>query len=253
MRLPEGSLLNRPEIRKAAYFLLKKVNKAIREHKLIEEGDRIAVAVSGGKDSLALLHLLHWRRFFAPEHYEIIAINVQNDYGFGVPKEVLEGIFQREGIPYVFEHISLKEGAKPDEEPLNCFWCSWNRRKALFLTAYRLGYPKVAFAHHADDVAATFLLNLFFHGRPQGLKPKVSLFGGLITIIRPLFYVEEKEIISFAQKAGLMVEQNRCPRAAETKRARMNELMRALGKEIPSLKANLLKASERCKDEEVGP
>ncbi|MCS7286889.1 MAG: ATP-binding protein [Anaerolineae bacterium] len=250
MKWPRESLLNSPEIRKRAYFLLKKVNRAIRQHRLIEDGDRIAVAVSGGKDSLVLLHLLHWRRFFSPQRYEMVAINIQNDYGFGVPKEVLEGIFQREGIPYVFEYVNLKEGARPGEDPLNCFWCSWNRRKALFIAAHRLGYPKVAFAHHADDVAATFLLNLFFHSKPEGLKPKVSMFGGLITIIRPLFYLEEREIISFARQAGLMVEQNRCPRASETQRARMNELIRSLEKEIPHLKANLIKVSERCNYEE---
>ncbi len=253
MKLPEGSLLNKQDIRKRAYFLLKKVNKAVREYSLIKDGDRIAVAVSGGKDSLTLLHLLHWRRFFSPQRYEIVAINIQNDYGFGVPKEVLERIFQREGIPYVFEYVSLKEGTKPGEDPLNCFWCSWNRRKAIFLTAYRLGYPKVAFAHHADDAAATFLLNLFFRSQPEGLKPKVSMFGGVITIIRPLFYLEEKEIVGFARQAGLMVEQNRCPRASETWRARMNELICSLEKEIPSLKANLIRASKRCWNEKERP
>lgn len=253
MKVTEGSLLNSPEIRRRVYFLLKKVNRAIRDHNLIGEGDKIAVAVSGGKDSLVLLHLLHWRRFFSPQHYDLIAINIQNNYGFGVPKEVLERIFQREGIPYVFEHIDLKEGSKPGEDPLNCFWCSWNRRKALFLTAYRLGYTKIAFAHHADDVAATLLLNLFFHGKPEGLKPKVPMFDGLLTIIRPLYYLEEKEIMNFARQAGLMVEQNRCPRASETRRARMNELLRTLEREIPYLKANLIKVAERCGNEENRP
>lgn len=253
MKVPEGSLLNSPEIRRKAYFLLKKVNKAIRDHKLIEDGDKIAVAVSGGKDSLTLLHLLHWRRFFSPQRYELIAINIQNNYGFGVPKEVLERLFQREGIPYVFEYVDLEEGSKPGEDPLNCFWCSWNRRKALFLTAYRLGYTKIAFAHHADDVAATLLLNLFFHGKLEGLRPKVPMFDGLLTIIRPLYYLEEKEIMSFARQAGLVMEENRCPRASETRRARMNELIRTLEQEIPSLKANLIKVAERFGNEENKP
>jgi len=243
MQITRESIFNDPEVRKRAHFLLRKINKAIRDYSLIEDGDKIAVAVSGGKDSLTLLHLLHWRRNFVPQKYELIAVNVQTDYGYGASRETLEAIFQREGLPYVFEHVSLKEGSRVDKEPLNCFWCSWNRRKALFLTAHRLGCNKLAFAHHADDAAATLLLNLFYHGRVEGMKPKLEFFGGVITVIRPLIYVEESEILRFARAAKLMLAVDDCPLKKATKRARMKELVKALERELPQIKVNLLKVA----------
>ncbi len=241
--IPESSVFQSPEVRKRAHFLLRKVNKAIRDFSLIEDGDRIAVAVSGGKDSLTLLLLLHWRRRFVRQEYEITAVNVQTDYGFGASEESLRNFFEREGIPYAFEHIELRRGSIPGEDTLNCFWCSWNRRKALFEAAHRMGCNKLAFAHHLDDVAATVLLNLFYHGRAEGMKPKVAFFGGVVTVIRPLIYVEEYETARFARAADLAVEGVPCPLAGNTKRSRMKELLRSLEREIPQVKTNLLKVA----------
>lgn len=241
--LKPDSIFHNPEVQKRAHFLLRKINKAIRDYNLIEDGDKIAVAVSGGKDSLTLLHLLHWRRKFVPQKYELVALNVQTDYGYGVPPQVLEGVFQREGIPYAFEHVNLKESAKAVKDPLNCFWCSWNRRKTMFIAAHRLGCNKLAFAHHADDAAATLLLNLFYHGRMEGLKPRLEFFDGVITVIRPLIYLEEHEITRFARMAGLILETNRCPLAGATRRARMKELVKTLERELPQIKVNLLKVA----------
>lgn len=229
------------ELSSRARFLLRKVDKAVRDYKLIEDGDRIAVAVSGGKDSLVLLHLLVRRRALVPERYEVIALNVRTDYPCGAPREALEPIFRREGVSFSFEEVSLKEGSKGN--PLNCFWCSWNRRKALFLAAHRLGCNKIAFAHHADDAIVTFLLNLFNHGRAEGMSPRVEFFGGLITLIRPLIYLEEKEIAHFARIAGLVLELVPCPLAGSTKRDRLKEFVKALEREFPQLRANLLRAS----------
>ena len=229
------------ELSSRVRFLLRKVDKAVRDYKLIEDGDRIAVAVSGGKDSLVLLHLLVRRRALVPERYEVIALNVRTDYPCGAPRKVLEPIFRREGVPFSFEEISLKEGSKGN--PLNCFWCSWNRRKALFLAAHRLGCNKIAFAHHADDAIVTFLLNLFNHGRAEGMSPRVEFFGGLLTLIRPLIYLEEREIARFARVAGLVLELVPCPLAGSTQRDKLKDLVRTLEREFPQLKANLLRAS----------
>ncbi len=245
--MESGSIFENRVVRKQAFFLLKKVNKAIRDYGLIEDGDKIAVAVSGGKDSLTLLYLLSWRRRFVPEKYELVAINIRTEYQCtsGASKEELEALFRREGLPYVFEHISLREAYKYPGDSFNCFWCSWNRRKAIFLTAYRLGCNKVAFGHHADDAAQTVLLNLFYHGRLERMEPRVEFFDGKITVIRPLIYVPEKEIIRFARAAAFPVQAHRCPNSQTSRRFRMKEIIRLVEQDCPEVKINLFRAVER--------
>lgn len=231
-------------VEKLAFYLLKKVNKAVRDYDLIKEGDRIVVAVSGGKDSLSLLKLLKVRQPLVRESYQLVAVHVQSDLDCGgyVPREELEMLFQTEGVEYSFEEVSLVgEGEQGAEQP-NCFWCSWNRRKALFLAADRLRCNKVAFGHHADDVAQTTLLNLLYHGRLQTMEPKVPFFGGKITVIRPLVYVPEKELARFARACGFPAGDAPCPTSLTSKRARMKDLLRGIEKECPQVKVNLLRA-----------
>jgi tRNA 2-thiocytidine biosynthesis protein TtcA len=187
----------------------------VRDHDLIEGGDRIAVAVSGGKDSLSLLKLLNFRLGSVKESYHLLALHVQlgNCSGYA-PRQGLEESFQAQGVEYSFEEATvLGEDDRASEEP-NCFWCSWNRRKALFLAANRMGCNKVAFGHHADDVAQTTLLNLLYHGRLETIEPRVSYFGGKIIVIRPLVYVAEKELVRFARACGFPMEDVPCPREA---------------------------------------
>jgi len=231
-------------VEKLAFYLLKKVNKAVRDYDLIKERDRILVAVSGGKDSLSLLKLLKVRRPLVRESYHLVAVHVQADLNCGgyVPREELEMLFQTERVEYSFEEVSLVgEGEQGAEQP-NCFWCSWNRRKALFLAADRLRCNKVAFGHHAADVAQTTLLNLLYHGRLQTMEPKAPFFGGEITVIRPLVYVPEKELARFARACGFPAGHAPCPTSLTSKRARMKDLLRGIEKECPQLKVNLLRA-----------
>jgi len=241
------SIFENREVRRQAFFLLKKVNKAIRDYGLIQDGDKIAVAVSGGKDSLTLLCLLGWRRRFVPEKYELVAINIQTEYRCtsGASKEELEAFLQQEGFPCVFERISLRDASRYPDDSLNCFWCSWNRRKALFLTAHRLGCNKVAFGHHADDAAQTVLLNLFYHGRLERMEPRVDFFDGKITVIRPLIYVPEKEIIRFSRVAAFPVQAHRCPNSRTSRRSLMKEIIRLVEQDCPEVKTNLFRAVER--------
>ncbi len=233
-----------PLAKRLAFFLLKRVNKAIRDYDMIQDGDRVALAVSGGKDSLTLLKLLNLRRRTVPERYELVAVNVQADYQClgHLPSEELKRLFELEGVEYSIERVSIlgEGGQDPD-----CFWCSWNRRKAIFIAADRLGCNKVAFAHHADDVAQTTLLNLFYHGRLETMEPRVEFFGGRLTLIRPLVYVPEKEIARFAEACGFPSPSRRCPKSVSSKRTRMKELLRAIEKECPQVKTNLLRAAQR--------
>jgi tRNA 2-thiocytidine biosynthesis protein TtcA len=139
--------------------VLKKVNKAVHEYDLIGDGDRIVVAVSGGGDSLSLLRLLETRQRSVSEKYDLIAVHVYDDAGADerLHKD-LEAWFQTNGVEYAFEPLDVPAD---EPRPLSCFRCAWQRRKALFLAADRLNCDKVAFGHHADDVAETALLNLF--------------------------------------------------------------------------------------------
>ncbi len=235
----------RPLAERLGYYLLKKVNKAVREYELIGDGDRIVVAVSGGGDSLSLLQLLQMRRRSAPEKYDLIAVHVYDD---ARPDERLhkdlEDWFQAKGVEYAFASLEV-----PTDEPrpLTCFRCAWHRRKALFLAADRLNCNKVAFGHHADDVAETALLNLFYSGRLESMEPRVEFFGGKITVIRPLVYVPKKELTRFAQAGGFPPPPSRCPNSLTSKRARMQAILRELEKDYRGASSNLLRALRRAK------
>ncbi len=233
--------------------LLKKVNKAVREFNLIEDGDRILVAVSGGKDSLSLLRLLQVHQRSVPHSYDLIAAHVQMDFppGGQARREQLETLFKKWKVAYTFEEISMAGEGRSHRAGVNCFRCAWNRRKALFLAADRLGANKIAFGHHADDIAQTTLLNLFFHGRLETMAPRVEFFQGRFTVIRPLTYVEEKELAGFAQACGFPVGSCRCPYGQNTQRARLAALLREIEKECPRVKYHLWQAVRRCQLESL--
>jgi tRNA 2-thiocytidine biosynthesis protein TtcA len=225
--------------------LLKKVNKAVREYDLIGDGDRIVVAVSGGGDSLSLLQLLQKRQRSVPEKVDLIAVHIYDDAG---PDERLhtdlEAWFQASGVEYTFEPLQVPAD---EPRPLSCFRCAWHRRKALFLTADRLNCSKVAFGHHADDVAETALLNLFYSGRLESIEPRVEFFGGKITVIRPLVYVPKKELIRFAQASGFPPPPPPCPNSLTSRRARMQDILQELESDHRGARSNLLRALRRAK------
>ena len=231
------------------YWLVKKVNKANRDFDLIADGDRIAVAVSGGKDSLTLLELLYRRQRSVPTDYTLVPVHVASDWSCSDQDQRawLEQHFRSLGLDYAIPEITLlqDEGDKPREP--SCFWCAWNRRKALFQTAHELGCNKLAFGHHADDIAQTTLLNLFYHGRLETMEPRVEFFDGVITVIRPLVYVPEKGIVRFARATGFPFLGVSCPRAATSQRTKMAQLLRQVEEQCPQVKVNLFRAVQRAK------
>jgi tRNA 2-thiocytidine biosynthesis protein TtcA len=229
-----------PLLDRYTFFALKQVNRAIREFAMIADGDRVAVAVSGGADSCALLHLLHARQATAPERYQLVALHVQM-HPAGLPdmRPVLEPWFIRLGVEYAFVPIAL--GAR-DTLPLNCQRCAWNRRKALFLKAHALGCHKLAFAHHADDAAETALLNLLFTGRLQTLAPRLDFFGHTITLIRPLIYLEKSRLTQLARALALPYGAIPCPHAETSRRAWIRRWLAEAGRERRQIRANLWRA-----------
>ncbi len=226
-----------------AFYLLKEVTRAVGEFGLIAEGDRVAVAVSGGKDSRALLELLVRHRCKVPYQYELSALHVSGTAaGFPDLRPDLEPRFKELGIAYRFVPLDLP----PDEPlPLDCFRCSWNRRKALFTAAAELGCNKLALGHQADDAAATTLLNLMFSGRLETMAPRVEFFDGVVTVIRPLIYVSEKELSRYGRALGF-ADPSPCPQGLVSKRTQVKTLLRQFGSDQEQIRANLWRAARRA-------
>jgi tRNA 2-thiocytidine biosynthesis protein TtcA len=223
--------------------LLKEVTRAVGEFSLITEGDKVAVAVSGGKDSRALLELLLAHRQRARYSYQLLALHVVGTVA-GLPdlRLVLQPWFDQLGVPYHFTDLVLP----PDERlPLDCFRCSWNRRKALFTAAVELGCNKVALGHQADDAAATALMNLMFNGRLETMAPGTEFFDGAVTVIRPLIYLTGKQLSTFGAAAGYP-RLPPCPQGLTSRRSEIEQLLRDFGPDEDQIRANLWRAARRA-------
>ncbi len=224
-----------------AHFLLRSVGKADRAYRMLRDGDRVAVAVSGGKDSLALLQLLDRYRRTAAVSYDLAAIHVRGDAGGVTPAhQPLEEWLAASGLPYRSVEPELNAG---DRAPLGCQRCTWLRRKALFCAADALGCNVLAYAHHADDVAQTTLLNFLYAGSVYTLAPVASYLRDRFRLIRPLIYTPESEIARFARASDFPPPPPPCPRVSDSRRAKVQELLRMLGPDyVRQVRANLVRA-----------
>ena len=233
------------------YPISNKIGKAIADHNLIENGDKILVGVSGGKDSLTLLKMLIERQRWAPVAYDVLAAHIVTDQRCAgcVHKDVLERIFRSWGCGFRFVNVSLQSGSIKKN---SCFWCSWNRRKALFLMADELGCNKIALGHHKDDIIETILMNLFYKGEISSVNARQPLFDGKLTIIRPLIYVEEKDIRAFALESGFPSQLCRCPNSMTSKRALMKKLISEIENGNKMIKSNIFRAPSRIRHDYLG-
>jgi len=225
--------------------LKKKVGQAVGRFGLIEEGDRIAVAVSGGTDSLTLLHILDALRRRAPIRYELVAVTV--DPGFpGFASAAIHDYLHGEGFEH---HVEYSEAAAIIEEKRRpgssyCAFCARLRRGVLYSLADRLGCNKLALGHHLDDFIETLLLNQFYVGSLKGMSPKLQADNGRHVVIRPLVFVEESEIIDFATANSIPTVGCSCAFEAcfDLNRQRMKRLVASLQKEIPDIRRSLIGA-----------
>ncbi len=234
---------------KTGNYISNRIGKAIADYNLIEDKDRILVAVSGGKDSMTLLKLLAERKKWAPIDYELIAMHVETDFRCGgcVHTKLLKVFFDTNGIKSHFKKIRVLDKNKKT----SCFWCAWNRRKALFMAADKLGCTKIAFGHHKDDIVETLLLNLLFQGEFAAMNPRQELFGGKIVIIRPLCYVEEEKMKKFAKESGFPSQVCRCPNADTSKRRMMKNFINQMEKVCPHVKTNIFRSISRVKEDYI--
>ncbi|MFC1823024.1 ATP-binding protein [Thermodesulfobacteriota bacterium] len=225
------------------------MGKAIHTQQMIENGDRILVAVSGGKDSLALLWLLRERIRRIPIDYSITAAHI--DPGFGVNSgEPLSAFFRENG----FEYRIVKSDCGPRaHSPQNlenpCFLCSRLRRKALFELADELSCGKIAFGHHKDDLIETFFLNIFYGASVSTMLPVQPFFKGKITAIRPLYMIEERIIRKYVDHMGWSEIDLGCPTAGSSKRQDIKEMLNRLYRSNRKIKGNIFHALQNVKPE----
>lgn len=225
------------------------VGKAIHRYRLIEDGDRILIALSGGKDSMVMLHVLHERRARVPINYELKVLTIDLGYD-GVNFEPLQGYMRDLGWDYTFKKTQIGPLAQSTFNRENpCFLCARLRRKVFFETAHELGCNKVALGHTQDDIIETFLLNTFYGGEISTMLPHQVLFGGTLAIIRPLALVEEETVRAYAQLRDFPEVQDGCPTRGTTRRGQIKYLLGELDKTDRRIKKNIFAALGNVKGE----
>ena len=220
--------------------LLSKMRQAINDYNLIEDGDKIAVGLSGGKDSLTLLHLLNSYKKFSPQNFDLIAITLNPG---GVDNGPLHELCKNIDVPFYEIQTDIQKivfEIKKESNP--CSLCAKLRRGTLNNTAQKLGCNKVALGHHKDDALETLMLSLSYEGRINCFSPKTFMDKENITLIRPMIYIEEQNIKSIVRKYNFPVIHNPCPIDKKTKREDMKKLIFELNHRIPGFKKSLFGA-----------
>ena len=228
------------------------VRRCVDDYQMIEAGDRIAVGVSGGKDSLALLALMAGLQKYYPTPFELAAITI--DMGLGMDFGPVEDFCKSLGVPFTCVKTEIGPlifDVRKEKNP--CSMCAKMRRGALNDALKAMGFNKIALGHHYDDAVETFLLSLFYEGRLSCFQPVTYLSRMDVTQIRPMLYIGEKAVESFTRRQNLPVVENRCPADKSTKRQEVKDLLAVLQKQYPDLKTKIFGAMQRLPLPEWGP
>lgn len=227
--------------------ILSYVRRAVDDYGMIEDGDRVAVGISGGKDSLTLLCALSQLRRFYPKKFDLVAITV--DMGFDPPADfsLVAALCERLDVPYRIVKTDIAAvifDVRKEKNP--CSLCAKMRRGALHAAAVEAGCGVVALGHHFDDAVDTFMLNLFFEGRIGCFSPVSYLSRRGIRLVRPLLYMPEKEVRAFAAKERLPVVKSPCPADGNTERAKMQQLLLDLERNNRGLRHRIFYAMQKA-------
>ncbi len=228
--------------------ILSHMRKAIEKYNMIEENDKIAICLSGGKDSITMLHAFKALQRFYPKKFDIIAISIDPGFEF-FDTDFLQNMCNKLEIPLFIEKSNAKEivfDIRKEKNP--CSLCANLRRGIINSIAIREGCNKIALGHNEDDVLETFLLNLFYTGSINTFSPVSYMDRSKITLIRPLIYTSEKDTRKFVRKNNLEVMPKVCPMDGTSKREDMKQLIFTLTKSIPMIRANLFGAIQRNLD-----
>lgn len=227
--------------------IIRQTAQAITDFSMIEEGDKVMVAMSGGKDSYVLLDALRTLQKRAPISFELLAVTV-NPHIPQFPAETLRAYFEAEGVPYHIEDqdiYSIIQKLIPEGKSV-CSLCARLRRGVLYRLAGELGCTKIALGHHMDDIVGTLLLNLFYGGRLKAMPPVLRSDDGKHTVIRPLAYVREYETEKFAKlRSYPLAPKGLCGAGENLKRQEIKELMKSWDREFPGRVYNLFMSLQR--------
>ncbi len=222
--------------------VLSEVRKAVDDYHMIAEGDKIAVGISGGKDSLTLLYALSSLRRFYPHPFDLVAVTV--DLGFAnLDLSEIKKLCEKLEVPYTVVKTQIGQIVFEQRQENNpCALCAKMRKGALNEAMKQLGCNKIAYAHHMDDVVETMMLSLLYEGRFHTFSPVTYLDDTGLTVIRPLIYMKEADVIGFVRKYEVPVVKSPCPADGHTKREYVKQLLKQLNTENPGVKQRMFTA-----------
>ena len=222
--------------------VLSEVRKAVDDYHMIAEGDKIAVGISGGKDSLTLLYAVSSLRRFYTHPFELVAVTV--DLGFdNLDLTEIKKLCEKLEVPYTVVKTQIGQIVFEERRENNpCALCAKMRKGALNEAMKQLGCNKIAYAHHMDDVVETMMLSLLYEGRFHTFSPVTYLDDTGLTVIRPLIYMKEADVIGFVRKYEVPVVKSPCPADGHTKREYVKQLLRQLNTENPGVKQRMFTA-----------
>ena len=234
--------------------LTKRFHKACADYGLIADGDHILVGLSGGKDSLALVEILGRRSKIYKPRFTVTALHVRvKERAYQTDMSYLESLCQEAGVPLMVRDVSLpptppvREGRTPREINNPCFLCSWYRRKELFNVAQEIGCNKIALGHHRDDVAQTLLMNLLYQGTFATMPPILQMDKMPIQMIRPLYLIDEEDLVQYAAMMGYQKQTKLCPFEHVSSREKVKELLEEIKAMNPEAMDSLFGAMTNVK------